>query len=373
MPATFPTAERTTGFLAEVFSAGRAAPERYSTGVRGVTLLDARDGRAATTSPTDRRRLFAVSRLRGPGTEARRSWQSTYVRRIVVADVLCALVSALLGYAVRFGPASLDPGHVPFWIVAALPLTWVGAMLVARSYEQRFLWTGAEEFRRIFFAAMLMLAAVGTVSWALKLDLARGFVVVALPLATVSTLLTRYLIRARLHRARGRGRFLQTALLVGHRNGVGALRQQIEREKHHGYSVVGCLLPDGRDLPAESLFDGIPVLGGLDDVVGVVRRFEVDTVAVLPSPELDGPRLRRLGWDLEKTRAELLLAPAITEIVGPRVRIRPVCGLPLLHMEKPELRGIRRIAKDTVDQHGLGAGPAGSCSRCCWASRPPSG
>ncbi|MEI4273201.1 sugar transferase [Klenkia sp. LSe6-5] len=294
------------------------------------------------------RGLFTTARLRGPGTEARRTWQTTYVRRVVVADLLCALVAAVVGYTVRFGPGSYE--HVPFWIALVLPIAWVGAMLVARSYEQRFLWLGAEEFRRVFFAATLMLAAVGTVSWAFKLDLARGFVVVALPLATVSTLLVRYLLRARLHRARGRGLHLQTAVLVGHRNGVAALKEQIERERYHGYAVVGCLLPGGHDLPPQSLFAGVPVLGGLDDVAAVVRRFEVDTIAVLPCPELDGSRLRRLGWELEKTRAELLLAPAVTEIVGPRVRIRPVCGLPLLHMEKPELRGIRRLAKETTDR-----------------------
>jgi exopolysaccharide biosynthesis polyprenyl glycosylphosphotransferase len=92
------------------------------------------------------------------------------------------------------------------------------------------------------------------------------------------------------------------------------------------------------------------VLGGLEEVADVVARYEVDTVAVLPCPELDGPALRRLGWDLEKTRAELLLAPAVTEIVGTRVRIRPVCGLPLMHMERPELTGIRRLAKHIFDR-----------------------
>ncbi|SDP69430.1 Undecaprenyl-phosphate galactose phosphotransferase, WbaP/exopolysaccharide biosynthesis polyprenyl glycosylphosphotransferase [Klenkia soli] len=314
-----------------------------------MVLLDSHDD-VRIADPADRRRLFASSRLRGAGTDARRSWQSTYVRRVVVADLLCALAAALIGYVVRFGPQTLAEGHVPFWVVVVLPLAWVGAMLVSRSYEQRFLWIGSEEFRRVFFAAMLMLAAVGTVSWAFKLDLARGFIVAALPLATVATLLTRYLIRSRLHRARGRGLYQQTAVLVGHRNGVAALKEQIEREKHHGYTVVGCLLPGGHTLPAESVFAGVPVLGGFDDVVAVVERFSVDTVAVLPSPELDGPALRRLGWDLEQTQAELLLAPAITEIAGPRVRIRPVCGLPLLHMEKPDLRGIRRVAKDTVDR-----------------------
>jgi exopolysaccharide biosynthesis polyprenyl glycosylphosphotransferase len=93
----------------------------------------------------------------------------------------------------------------------------------------------------------------------------------------------------------------------------------------------------------------MPVLGAMDEVADVVARYEVDTVAVLPSPELDGPALRRLGWALEKTRAELLLAPAVTEVVGTRVAIRPVCGLPLLHMERPELTGLRRLTKEVFD------------------------
>jgi exopolysaccharide biosynthesis polyprenyl glycosylphosphotransferase len=88
----------------------------------------------------------------------------------------------------------------------------------------------------------------------------------------------------------------------------------------------------------------------LDEVVSVVQEHQIDTVAVLPSEELDGPALRRLGWDLEKTTAELLLAPAVTEIAGTRVRIRPVAGLPLLHMERPELRGIRRLTKESFDR-----------------------
>jgi exopolysaccharide biosynthesis polyprenyl glycosylphosphotransferase len=97
-------------------------------------------------------------------------------------------------------------------------------------------------------------------------------------------------------------------------------------------------------------FRGLPILGGLDEVVDVVKQFEVDTVAVLPCPELDGPALRRLGWELENTEAELLLAPAVTEIAGPRVRIRPVAGLPLMHMERPELTGVRRLGKEITDR-----------------------
>jgi len=262
----------------------------------------------------------------------------------------------LAGYVVRFGTDAGVTPHASFWAAVALPLIWVGAMLVARSYEQRFLWIGPEEFRRIFFAAMMLLATLGTVSWAFRLEVARGFVILAVPLATTLTLVQRYTRRKLLHRARGRGRYQQTTILVGHRSAVAALDNQIDREAYHGYRVIGCCLPADQYDAAADAFNGRPVLGDLDEVAGVVTRYEVDAVAVLPCPELDGPALRRLGWDLEKTRAELLLAPAITEIVGTRVRIRPVCGLPLMHMERPELTGHRRLTKDLFDRTSASLG-----------------
>ncbi|MDB6002935.1 MAG: wcaJ [Rhizobacter sp.] len=131
---------------------------------------------------------------------------------------------------------------------------------------------------------------------------------------------------------------------------MAALDEQLNRAADRGYRVIGCCLPSDHNSRVFDAFNGLPVLGGLDDVAEVVTRFEVDTVAVLPSQELDGPTLRLLGWQLEDTSAELLVAPAITDVVGPRVHIRPVAGLPLLHMERPELTGLRRFTKDLVDR-----------------------
>ena len=272
------------------------------------------------------------------------------MRRAVVFDWLCAALAAVVGILGRFGAEAVTHSHASMWMALAMPFVWVLAMLVARSYEERFLWVGPEEFRRVFFAAVMQLALVGTVSWAFKLDVARGFVVLALPLATLLTLGQRYLHRRWLHRRHSRGQYQSTTLLVGHRSAVAALDEQMDRQRHHGYKVIGCCLPSQQQNFVVDAFNGLPVLGGLDSVADIVKQYEVDTVAVLPCPELDGPALRRLGWDLEQTRAELLLAPAVTEIVGPRVRIRPVCGLPLMHMERPELRGIRRLAKELFDR-----------------------
>jgi hypothetical protein len=44
--------------------------------------------------------------LRGEGTEARRAWRSTYVRRIVVLDVVAAVAAALVGQVIEVGAGS---------------------------------------------------------------------------------------------------------------------------------------------------------------------------------------------------------------------------------------------------------------------------
>ncbi|MGY1618345.1 sugar transferase [Geodermatophilus sp. SYSU D00691] len=289
--------------------------------------------------------------IAGEGTAARRAWRADFVRRAMVFDTVCAALAGVVGYFFWFSWSRLEPDQdPPFWIVAVLPLIWMPAMVVARTYEQRFLWVGVEEYRRVLAAAVVLVAAVGTFSWAFRVELARGFVVVALPLTTLLTLLQRLVHRHWLWRQRRKGCYLQNTILVGHRAAVAALDDQLQRSSHQGYRVIGCCLPEEQHCPEVDAFNGLPILGELDEVADVVTRFEVDTVAVLPSQGLDGSALRRLGWELEDTSAELLVAPAITDVVGPRVHIRPVAGLPLLHLDRPELTGVRRLTKEIFDR-----------------------
>ncbi|MGY1716376.1 sugar transferase [Geodermatophilus sp. SYSU D01106] len=299
--------------------------------------------------------MFA-SDLRGEGTAARRGWRNRYVRRAAALDAACAVVAGIVGYHLWFEVFAADGPRPSLWAVLVLPVCWVPVMLVARTYEERFLWIGVEEYRRVLGASVAVLAVVATLSWGLRLEVARGLVVLTLPLATLLTLTGRAAHRHRLLRSRRHGRHLQTVLLVGSRESVAALDEQLQRSPEHGYRVVGCCLPATERSRAADAFHGLPVLGGFADVVEVVTAFEVDTVAVLPGPEIHGDALRRLGWQLEDTDAELLVAPSITDVTGPRVHIRPVAGLPLLHLERPELTGVRRWTKDAVDRTAAGLG-----------------
>jgi exopolysaccharide biosynthesis polyprenyl glycosylphosphotransferase len=94
------------------------------------------------------------------------------------------------------------------------------------------------------------------------------------------------------------------------------------------------------------------VLGDLNQASVIVRRCGVHTVAVTACAEMSGPALRRLAWELEGSGVDLVVAPGLVDVAGPRLRIRPLCGLPLLHVEEPELVGARRLVKAALDRVG---------------------
>jgi exopolysaccharide biosynthesis polyprenyl glycosylphosphotransferase len=64
---------------------------------------------------------------------------------------------------------------------------------------------------------------------------------------------------------------------------------------------------------------------------------------------MDSFALRDLSWELERTSTDLVVATALLDIAGPRTSIRPVDGLPMLHVEPAELTGGRRVVKNLFD------------------------
>jgi exopolysaccharide biosynthesis polyprenyl glycosylphosphotransferase len=276
------------------------------------------------------------------------SWTSGYLRRTAAADFGCALAAGLLALQVRFA----DSGHPPAEYLAlslSLPLVWLGCLALAGGYDSRFIGVGTDEYRRVLSAGVGLTAAVAVVAYATKTDIARGYVVIALPVTTLFDLLARYALRKRLHRHRRRGQYLRKVVVVGHPPVVADLADQLGRQTYHGLSIVAACLADPPHPPPAEIA-GVPAVAGLGDVPEVVRRFQADTVAVLACPEMSGVRLRELAWELEKTATDLCVAPALLDVAGPRTTIRPVAGLPLLHLDHPEFTGGRRLIKTVFDR-----------------------
>ncbi|PZG16316.1 UDP-phosphate galactose phosphotransferase [Micromonospora craterilacus] len=266
---------------------------------------------------------------------------------------MVGLVSAVAALGLRFGAQTTEPynrGHL--WLTIALPFAWLIVLALNRTYETRYLFVGNDEYARVVRSGLALTTTLAIVAVAFDFRLARGYVIIAMPLMVFATVVVRYLVRQRLHRSWAGGDRLHRVILVGHEHAVGEMTKRLRRERYHGLGVVGACLPYEQAHSALRRVPGSlpPILGAFEDVATAVGRTGADTVVVLSCPEIAGAALRRLAWQLERDDVDLIVASNLVDVAGDRTTIRPVDGLPMLHVEHPRLKGGRRLVKGAFDR-----------------------
>jgi exopolysaccharide biosynthesis polyprenyl glycosylphosphotransferase len=284
-----------------------------------------------------------VSRRREP------RWSRRYRALLLLTDALVGVVAGVVMLGLR--PEETLPGSPYAWLCLALPVVWPAAVGMSGAYSPKFFGTGSEEFRKVARGGLWLLAAVSVVSYGAQLDIARSFVVFTVPAMTVVTLVARVVGRTWLQRARRAGRCVKRVVAVGRDAAVADLVRRIQVDHFAGMEVVAaCVATPGAAARVESI--GVPIDGGLDDVIDVVQRRGADAVAVTSASETAALYLRKLSWQLEGSGIELLVSPGMVEIAGPRLHIRPFVGLPLLSIEEPVFSGWKRVLKGALDRVG---------------------
>jgi exopolysaccharide biosynthesis polyprenyl glycosylphosphotransferase len=129
---------------------------------------------------------------------------------------------------------------------------------------------------------------------------------------------------------------------------VVSVARDLMRSPGAGYSVVGALATD-RAGSRHLLGTTIPLSSDIDRVPGVMDELSADTLVITSSGELPPQRIRELSWSLEPGRRHLVVAPSLTDVGGPRIHMRPVAGLPLMHVEMPRYEGLKQFTKRAFD------------------------
>jgi exopolysaccharide biosynthesis polyprenyl glycosylphosphotransferase len=176
--------------------------------------------------------------------------------------------------------------------------------------------------------------------------IARTFIAIVIPVGAVLQMLARYAVRRAVHHRRARGEWTSTILAVGTSESVRHLVEATRRNPLAGLVVVGACVEDAE--PNSMLARGVPVLGDVNRAADVAADIGADVVAVAGSG-LGPQRIRQLGWQLEGTGRNMVMAPGLTEVAGPRVHVTPVEGLPLMWVDQPQFTGPARLAKRALD------------------------
>ncbi len=153
-------------------------------------------------------------------------------------------------------------------------------------------------------------------------------------------------MRKVLHGARVRGRLLHRVIAVGGADGIDEVVSVLERERYVGYRVVGAAIPS--DVQEAGPL-AVPVLGDTRDVLRLCQEQGADTVLVSGGGHESSHELRRIAWQLEGSDIDLVVVPSLTDVAGPRISMRPVAGLPLLHVEEPQVDEAGGLSKRIFD------------------------
>lgn len=144
---------------------------------------------------------------------------------------------------------------------------------------------------------------------------------------------------------------MNSVLAVGSPTAVISMVQSLSRARGYGYSVVGVCLT-GQSAGGTIEVPGVgtlPVLGDEHGVEAALAATGADTVALTATDHLGPDGLRELSWDLDRLGVDLVVSPGMADVAGPRLTMRPVAGLPLIHMEKPQYSGTKKLQKRVFD------------------------
>lgn len=288
-------------------------------------------------------------------------WSRRYARGLTITDFLVVVWAVIGAQLLRFGVSieeearigrGFDLGLNYTIITIILILAWMFMLAIFKTRDTRIVGVGATEYRLVTQASFWLFGLAAIILFLLKIDIARAYVLTALPLGLVTLFISRWLWRQWLNARRRRGAASYRVVVVGSLRASNAIVRDLGRAPSAGYRVVAAVVPGapvGTTLPDSP---EVPVLNDVDVIQQVMSAYDADTLLIASSDDLPPARVRRLSWSLEPARQHLVMAPSLTDIGGPRIHTRPVAGLPLMHVETPTFQGAQLFVKRIFDLLG---------------------
>lgn len=286
--------------------------------------LDSGIGRSPVEAPVE-------SALPVRGTSPLRG----YGRALIALDFSALITAGAAGLLVR-------ESSVPLGLAAAVATAVVGAWILTLAligaYDPRFLGVGATEFTRVATASVIVLAGAATIGYLTGAASLRGELILAIPLGLALVLIERRIARAWLHARRAQGEFAVRALVIATPEQVTSLVADLADDHSTGLAVTGVMAPPVNDTSS-----------WVSAVASRIAAHRIDAVVVAPGAQVSREALRALAWRLSGTGTDLMVAPALGDLAGPRAVVRSAPRLPLVHLDEARLTYPQQTLKRVGD------------------------
>jgi lipopolysaccharide/colanic/teichoic acid biosynthesis glycosyltransferase len=241
--------------------------------------------------------LDAIPRERGGALTRTERWRRT-ITLAVSLDAVMLLLAVLLSYRIRelaWFTSHDSPIPEAWWTVPAIAVLWLLALRQTGAYSIRHMRAGVTEYKRVVSASLVVAGVVGVTCYLTAYEFARVFFVSYFLIGLSGLVLVRFVRRRVMHRLHLHGLLLTPVIVAGRTGHVDSVAKVLRREKWLGYDVVGAITRKGeRTTPT-----GLPVLGHVSDIAGVLARHDVAAVIFAEGSFASPSDFRRMAWDLE--------------------------------------------------------------------------
>ncbi|NYI40448.1 sugar transferase [Demequina lutea] len=272
-----------------------------------------------------------------------------------LSDAAVIAVALAVAQGVRFGfdsEVNVTGPWSPSYVLmsVAIGVAWWLALSWTGTREAGVLGHGPQELQRLVAASWRTFSVVAVIAFLTRWQISRAYLLVALPMGLATLLVVRSVWRLWIHGRRDKGGLQANVLIVGSGPSVDELVMRFRGGRRAGFRVVGVASVRGRQDDWSLLDQSIVRLGELSDPVAQARAIGADYIVVAGTESLSFKESRTLGWALEGTDIGLLVAPGLADVAGPRVKVAPVAGLPLIHVTAPTFSGAKYLAKAVFDK-----------------------
>jgi exopolysaccharide biosynthesis polyprenyl glycosylphosphotransferase len=274
---------------------------------------------------------------------------ATLKYRILATDAVVIVLATALSFSFRFSDEATPAALIgPIQIVGTLlPIFWLLVLVFMGSYDRRALFVGLAEYSRVVMSGVVVLAVISTVSFLLKQDTSRAYVLITIPVGVLGLLIERYMWRRWLLARRRAGVGLAPTVVVGYPAERESLAAAMTERPWAGYRVVASLDRPAKRSDWEEWFE---------ELERELADSRATALALAGSSAGDASFVRELSWRIEGEGVDLLVGAGVGTTTGPRVSLRVASGLPLLHLDEVALRNTQRVAKRSLDIVGSALG-----------------
>lgn len=338
----------------------RSTPQSQARGAWNFTKATTRDSEhSSSIVPTNAGEV--VQKKPAPATRSSRRgpsrttqvWTPNAQRAFLVLLDIGAIAIALSiamtvapGISPRINLAAAD-----YYATAGWAVMWLASLCFFGTYALKHTRAGSIEYKRAINATIMTGGVIGIVCYLLAYDYPRSLYAAWMLTGIVMLCTVRYARRRMMHRLHNRELFVTPVIVAGSTHHVDEVARVLLRERWLGYRIQGAVTNDA----ASETAAGLPVLGNLSHLPDILESTKAPVVVFAEGSFSSPVEFRRLAWQLEQSHTQLILAPTLADVSAERLEFRPVAGLPLVDVARPNAMKALTWFKRSLDIVGSAA------------------